>query len=265
MTANDHSKTLLVIPCYRESGRLRPFLTDLCNACAPLQDMSILVVDDGSGAEELQKMQALVGEFRAQYHFVHDVLSLTQNLGKGGTVYAGWEQAGEDITWLMFADADGSVPAYEIARIIELARTSGDDSCAWFASRITMLGKNVQRDWHRDVMGQVFHWAVNLLLNLRAHDTQCGCKLIPRACFQRVRAMLKLTGFTFDLDLLAALQANGCTITEVPVDWHEVPGGKIKLLRDPWRMLKDVFRIRQRIKAGDYQTSSAIRQTSSVK
>ena len=251
------SQTLLVIPCYRESGRLRPFLADLCETLRTLGGVSILVVDDGSGPEELRKLQALVQEFRAQHPFVCEVLSLSQNMGKGGTVYAGWEQAGKEVTWLMFADADGSVPAREVARIVTLARTSTEPPRAWFASRVTMLGKDVQRDWHRDVMGQVFHWVVNFLLNLRAHDTQCGCKLVPRSCFQQVRPVLQLTGFTFDLDLLAALQANACEITEVPVDWHEVPGGKIKLLRDPWRMLKDVFRIRQRIKAGEYQPASA--------
>lgn len=246
------ARTCLVIPCYRESGRLRPFLADLCVAFADLADISILVVDDGSGEEEQERLRALVDEFRAQHSFVREVLALPQNIGKGGTVYAGWEHA-QDAEWLLFADADGSVPAREVVRLIQLARESSGAHRAWFASRITMLGRNVQRKWHRDIMGQVFHWIVNSLLNLRAHDTQCGCKLVPRATFMRLRPSLHLTGFAFDLDLLMALQAHGCEVIEVPVDWHEVSGGKISLLRDPWVMLRDALTIRSRLKAGLYE------------
>jgi dolichyl-phosphate beta-glucosyltransferase len=105
-------------------------------------------------------------------------------------------------------------------------------------------------------MGQVFHWVVNLLLGLRAHDTQCGCKLVPRHAFEEAKPSLSLTGFAFDLDLLVGLRAHGCEIVEVPVDWHEVPGGKIRLMRDSWRMLRDVIRIRQRVKAEAYRPAT---------
>lgn len=253
MAASDpHAQVCFVIPCFRESKRLRPFLTELCEACDPLGGITLIVVDDGSGEEEERQLRALVEEFRPRYPWVREVLALPENVGKGGTVYAGWEEAGE-AEWLMFADADGSVPAREVVQLIHRARESGDGPHAWFASRVVMLGKKVERMLHRDIMGQVFHWLVNLLLGLRAHDTQCGCKLIPRSTFTRIRPLLSLQGFAFDLDLLMALRSHGCEIVEVPVDWREIPGGKIRLLRDSWRMLRDVLLIRDRLKQGAYQ------------
>ncbi len=33
---------------------------------------------------------------------------------------------------------------------------------------------------------------------------------------------------------------------EVPIDWHETPGGKLNLASEPWRMLRDVLRVRAR-------------------
>jgi dolichyl-phosphate beta-glucosyltransferase len=32
-------------------------------------------------------------------------------------------------------------------------------------------------------------------------------------------------------------------VREVPINWHEVGGGKVHLLRDSWRMFRDVLKI----------------------
>ena len=240
---------LLVIPCFRESGRLGTFLEPLCREVERVRGVSVLVVDDGSGTEEESRTRTLVDEIRARHAHVKPMLALPENLGKGGTVYAGWcQHVGE--RWLMFVDADGSVPASEVARIITLARAEDHVMRAYFASRVRMLGRKVERVWHRDVMGHIFHGLVNLMLGLHAHDTQCGCKLVPAAAFEKARDSLTLTGFAFDLDLLLALQESGCEVVEVPVDWHEVPGGKIHLLRDSARMLGDVMAIRRARRSG---------------
>lgn len=242
----------LVIPCFRESGRLGPFLAALCSEFEGVEGVRVRVVDDGSGEDEKAKTAALVEQCRATHPFVNEMLPLAENVGKGGAVYAGWA-AHEGQEWLMFVDADGSISAAEVARMIRLSRTEGIATRGYFASRITMLGRTVQRVVHRDIMGQVFHWIVNALLALGAHDTQCGCKLIPRAEFERARPALSLTGYAFDLELLLALKGAGCDVVEVPVDWHETPGGKIRLIRDSLRMLKDVFRLRRLQAEGLYR------------
>lgn len=245
---NDSSPTsvLVVIPCFRESWRVQPFLWALCktlDAQSAFQ-ASILLVDDGSGDEEAERLRAVVEDYRSRYpQLVREMLALPENVGKGGTVYAGW-QAHRGEHWLLFVDADGSIPAREVLRLVFFAHAAGQESTSYFASRVVMLGRRVERMWYRDIMGQVFHWVVNSILGLAAHDTQCGCKMVPRACFEKARPHLSLHGFAFDLDLLLELQHQGCEIVEVPVDWHEEPGGKIRLLRDPWRMLKDAWALR---------------------
>lgn len=253
MTLTADTAVHLIIPCFRESRRVRPFLTDLCREFSQVAGVSILVVDDGSGEEETARMRTLVEEFRPANPMLRELLALPQNVGKGGAVYAGWE-AHRSEPWLMFVDADGSVPATEVARLIQQLRADPVTGRAYFASRVTMLGRRVERMWHRDVMGQIFHWVVNFLLGLPAHDTQCGCKLVPRAAFERARPGLSLHGFAFDLDLLLGLQDAGCEVIEVPVDWHEEPGGTIRLVSDSWKMLKDVWRLRRRRRAVQTQS-----------
>ena len=85
---------------------------------------------------------------------------------------------------------------------------------------------------------------VSELLDIPVYDSQCGLKLVPRACFEAIEARLKITGFAFDVELLTTLLDSGCAVVEVPISWHETPGGKVRLLRDSFLMARDVLKIK---------------------
>jgi glycosyltransferase involved in cell wall biosynthesis len=215
------AKILLVIPCYNESGRLGPFLSELCAAAELLGKISILVVEDGSDPEEQKRLSALVHATRQKYPFVREPLLLSSNLGKGGAVYAGW-QAHQSEEWLGFVDADGACSAPEtmrLARLLIAGQTSVD---AIFASRIQMLGHRIQRHLHRHIIGRIYATIVSILLDIPVHDSQCGLKFIRRSAHARVSPTLEVKDFGFDIELMAALTDSGAVIEEVPIDWHEV-------------------------------------------
>jgi len=241
-------KTHLVIPCFRESARLPRFLAELCAAMSALGGVMIQVVDDGSGPAESMATSDAIEALRPLHPCLLPMLALGENLGKGGAVYAGWSQAGKETQWLAFVDADGSVSAGEVARVLGLARSLPADSQALpalFASRVKMLGRSVDRQFKRHLLGRVFATLVSELLDIPVYDSQCGLKLVPREAFQSVHPQLKVNGFAFDVDLLVALIDQGTPVIEVPIDWHEEPGGKVHLLRDSWRMACDVWKIKQ--------------------
>lgn len=233
----------LVVPCFHESGRIMKFLPDLCRELDAAGDCRVLVVDDGSAADEQQRTKDLVEGLKQRHPCLESPLLLARNLGKGGAVYAGWG-ANRDAEWLGFVDADGSVPAAEVARLLRMARERGTIGGAIFASRVMMLGRKVQRHLHRHLLGRVYATLVSELLRVPVYDSQCGFKLVPNSVFQAIAPLLSTGGFAFDVELLVALLDSGCKVREEPIDWHEVPGGKIKLLRDSWRMFRDVLRIR---------------------
>jgi dolichyl-phosphate beta-glucosyltransferase len=52
--------------------------------------------------------------------------------------------------------------------------------------------------------------------------------------------------FAFDVELALLLLKAGFAIREVPIDWAEVPGSKVRLVRDSIRMFSGVVRITQR-------------------
>lgn len=233
----------LVVPCFRESGRIGVFLPELCEAMTSLGGVRIQVVEDGSGPEEAAAMKAVVEGLRSSFPCLLPLKVLTENLGKGGAVYAGWADHG-GAPWLGFVDADGSCSAREVERLVRLLPSSGSPPCALFASRVKMLGRRVERLLKRHLLGRIYATLVSEMLDIPVYDSQCGLKLVPRPAFEKIAPGLQVKGFAFDVELMTALLDAGCEVVEVPVDWHETPGGKVRLLRDSWRMALDVWRIR---------------------
>jgi dolichyl-phosphate beta-glucosyltransferase len=238
--------TLLVIPCFHEASRLPRFLPALCSSMESLGGVAIRVVEDGSAPGEARATRAVVDSLRPRFPFLLPLLALPRNLCKGGAVYAGWADAPPAADWLAFVDADGSCSASETARLISLARSRSPDAPppALFASRMKMLGRSVHRQFKRHLLGRIYATLVSELLGIPVYDSQCGLKIIPAAAYQRIASRLVIHGFAFDVDLMTNLLDSGTPVLEIPIDWHEEPGGKVRLLRDSWFMARDVLRIR---------------------
>jgi len=252
----------LVVPCYHESERIAPFVADLARTFSDAEGVRVLLVEDGSGtAEQARFMQAVQPVIAGRALFAQPLL-LSENLGKGGAVYAGWAQHGGQ-EWLAFVDADGSCSAGETRRVLELARSTLPDatgdlpSVAFFASRVKMLGRTVTRHLHRHLIGRVYATLVSELLHIPVYDSQCGLKVVPRAAWQVLQPVLQQRGFAFDAELLAALLDGGVRVLEVPVDWHETRGGKVRLWRDSWRMFRDILAIRHVRASAGWQAAVA--------
>jgi glycosyltransferase involved in cell wall biosynthesis len=247
----------LVIPCYFESGRIQAFLGELCRATAG-EGVSIMVVDDGSGAEEQEKMRAVVDTYREHHPHLRPAMMLPVNIGKGGAVHAGWRaHHGEE--WLGFVDADGACSATETMRLIGLAKNSAGNERALFASRNHILGHRIERHWYRDVIGRAHSIIVSLVLGIHVHDSQCGLKLLPRRAYESIAPLLEVNDFGFDIELLAALVDSGFPVEEIPIDWHEVSGGKLRLVRDAWKMLIDILKVQQRRKSPSWLEHTGVR------
>ena len=242
------SRTLLVIPNFRDSARLAPFLGDLI-ATLP-GHFSILISDDGSGGEEANRINGLLEQARksvtAHGPEVLDPLLHHPNSGKGGAVIRGWRLA-EGYSLLAFADADGAVSAAELLRAEQFMRSGVSAVDALFGSRVKMLGRRIHRTLTRHLLGRVFATLVSTVADIPAYDTQCGLKILKADAFEKIIPHAECAGFAFDVELLLLLRKKGLTIVEFPVDWRDVSGSKVSLLRDSLWMALEVFRIRRRV------------------
>lgn len=241
-------KCCLVIPSFRDVDRLRVFLPRLVDALSGDNEIRLLVVDDGSGPDVAAATRSLI-EMMASVHPI-GFLPLPENLGKGGAVYAGWDTAGS-VDWLGFLDADGATPAGEVRRMIrriDAIESAGEKLDGLIASRVKMLGRRVERSVKRHFVGRSFATLAALMTGVSIYDSQCGCKFFRRACYQAVKSDLTENRFGFDMDLLYHLLAHRFRLEEFPVDWADIPGSKVSLLKDSWLMFQTLVRIRRAAK-----------------
>jgi dolichyl-phosphate beta-glucosyltransferase len=144
----------------------------------------------------------------------------------------------------LFMDADGSTSLSEVTRLMAALDQGADIS---FGSRALESAEvTIDARWYRRYPGRIFNWCVNNILSLGFADTQCGFKLFTANAADQVFGKQESLQFGFDLELLYVGQRLGLKLTEVPVNWRNVPGSKVRVIRDGLRMLQDAFSIRAR-------------------
>ena len=231
----------LIIPTLDEGDRLPPFLAALDRSLASIPGgVELLVVDDGSAPGHRAACEAAT---RAMKNLAGRVISLDRHRGKGAAVRAGLLEAAG--AWIGWVDADGAVPAREVARV--LGMLDDDPADILLAARVRMLGRDVQRDPMRHVLGRAFAgWATGLL-SLPVYDSQCGLKLLRRGTMRGLVEACREEGYLFDLELLVRGHRAGLNLREVPVDWADIPGNKVRPIRDGIRMAAGVLRLKRRL------------------
>ena len=241
MPARPH-EILLVTPVWNDSARLAGFGTALATALAdsPLP-IYWIIADDGSAARDHAPLRELRDAFGEIFPRVHLHLA-AQHHGKGAVVREAWALR-PDAAWLAFVDADGSVTPAEMLRLIHAAVDS-EISVLGIRKR-TATTEFIESPW-RGIFHRGFLLATRVILGLHCADPQCGAKIFRGSHYRRIASSLLENGLAFDSELLCALKCDGSTWSEIPVNWLEKPGGKVRPLRDAWGMFKALLRIRQR-------------------
>jgi dolichyl-phosphate beta-glucosyltransferase len=151
---------------------------------------------------------------------------------------------------VIYADADGATPFSEIERLITAIKEGADIAIG--SRALKTKDTSINTVWYRKVMGRVFNGIVNLVVLPGVSDTQCGFKLFTREAAFKVVNLQKEERFSFDVELLYLARKFGYQIKEVAVNWHNVPGSKVRLVNDSAKMFVDIFRIKCRSALGSY-------------
>lgn len=230
----------VVIPAFNEARRLPPYLAEIAAYFDGRNEpYEVLVADDGSTDGTSQAVAAIVHAHPSVHVLRHE-----RNEGKGAAVRRGMLAARG--RYRLFTDADGATPILELKRL-EAALTAGADIAIGSRGLADPSVSVVARP-HRVMAGRVFSWAVRRLGLPGVTDSQCGFKAFTAPVAADLFARLRTSGFGFDVELLLLAQAAGYRVTEVPVNWTDQPGSKVRVLGNGPGMLRQIAAARLRMR-----------------
>jgi dolichyl-phosphate beta-glucosyltransferase len=244
----------IIIPAYNEAqclpGNLPEVFAFLRRQSYPAE---VIVVDDGSEDRTASIVESLQPD--------HSNLRLIRNphSGKAYTVRTGVQAARGEIVFQ--CDADLSMPIADLPKLLEPVQEGYDVA---IASR----WRRYHFPWYRWLMSATYHGLVSLLAVRGIKDTQCGFKCYRSEAAQQLFDLsllyrepgnaLKGPAVTgFDVELLYLAQRLGYRIKEVPVEWYYFEATSVRPIRDSWRNLRDLIRIRLNDRQGQYRYASA--------
>ncbi len=235
-----------MIPAYNEERRLPRTLPQAVEhlRAAPWT-WEIRVVDDGSSDDTCAYVESVAaGEPRV-------ILQREPHRGKGGAVRAGMLASNADYRFL--CDADFSMPVAEVFRFLPPYLSSYDIA---IGTREGPGAHRVGEPQGRHLMGRVFNGVIQATLLPGLADSQCGFKCFSAAAAQALFPHQTIDGFAFDVEVLFLARTLGMHVVEVPITWFYDDVSSVKPVRDTYRMLKEVLRIRFNHLAGRYAAGS---------
>jgi dolichyl-phosphate beta-glucosyltransferase len=232
---------LLIVPAYNESQRLKleDFLTLPAGVC-------LLFADDGSSDQTPQ----LIARLTQQNHFCYSYRS-EKNVGKAQIIYQAMAHANkigltDKFDWVGYWDADLATPFFEVTNMLFNADLSSVKYDAVWGARIYRLGADIKRCPMRHYLGRGFATVTSLALNLKAYDTQCGAKIFRKDCAKLIFDRPFMSRWIFDIELYLRADKINMKILEYPLtQWHDIPGSKLKVWKEIFRVAYDILRIRK--------------------
>jgi dolichyl-phosphate beta-glucosyltransferase len=241
----------VVIPAHNEARRLPALLAGIAErfASPDLPPTHFDVVDDGSdprqGTAVAEAVAAADGRLSsASARCSIGLIRSPRNRGKGHAIRLGWSQAAATAQWLGFVDADGSISAAELARLVVMLEESAPFDIL-VGSRVALAGRRIVRRWHRHAQGRVFAAIVERVFRLGVYDSQCGVKFVRGAALRPLLPLLREEAWMLDVEVLALLRQRGARLREEPIDWVDAGESQVVPVLDPLRMLASVWRIRR--------------------
>ena len=216
----------LVFPAYNEAkGIGRAVESALVELRKVAPSFEIIIAEDGSsdGTDaEAHRLAAVYPEVRH--------LHSAERLGRGKALNKAFKESRGSI--LVYMDVDLASDITQLGTLIDSIRGGAD-----VATGSRMLpGSRVKRSFRRKFASWWYNALIRLLFRTPVHDHQCGFKAFKKASLIGYLDEVEDTHWFWDTEVLIRAAKRGLCIVEIPVEWFEGPGTKVKILRDSYRM-----------------------------
>lgn len=169
------------------------------------------------------------------------------NRGKGAAVRNGILHASGDI--IIFTDCDLSYGLDVVHRIVDVFDSNPDTD-------IIIGSRNKSADGYagytviRKLMSKIYIKMLTVFAGLHYSDSQSGIKGFRREAAQQIFKLCEIDRFAFDMEVLMIADKLGFKINELDVKIieHSNASSKVKIIKDTIRMMRDVRRIRNKLK-----------------
>jgi glycosyltransferase involved in cell wall biosynthesis len=232
----------IVIPAHNEEMRLPRALRQVF-AFLDQQSYSaeVIVVENGSSDHTFE----LAREFAAQHSNL--IVIREEQAGKGNALRRGVLEAHGEYRFI--CDADLSMPIEEVQKFLPPVLTGFD---IIIGSREAPGAVRYNEPPYRHLGGRAINFLIRLLILPGLNDTQCGFKCFRAEAAEKLFRQQKLTGWSFDIELLYLARRKRMSIKEIPVQWYFDADSKVRAVRDALRMISDIFRIHINALRGRY-------------
>ncbi|MBR5124373.1 MAG: glycosyltransferase [Clostridia bacterium] len=234
-----NKKISLCIPMYNESSIIADTAKTLHEyMSANFENYEILFSNDGSkdGCDKIVEDMQLPNI---------RVVGYPVNQGKGCAVRTALLAAEGDI--VMFTDAD-------LAYGCDVIKQVYNEFAAHPNADMVIGSRNLNKDGYegytfiRKLASKTYIKVLCLAGGFKLSDSQCGCKAFTRETVQAIFPRCEVNGFAFDFEAILWATKMKKIIVETPVKIINHRESKVNVIKDTFKMLRDLRKMKKRIK-----------------
>ncbi len=233
-------KITLLIPMYNEAKTVGKTLHEVSSYMKETfsSDYEILFVNDGSrdGCERI------VSEYPDS---AVRLVSYGENRGKGHAIRTGVKEARGEV--ILFTDCDLAYGTGVIKEFYDVLAAEGGPDVA-VGSRALHPEGYAGYTRLRRLVSRAYLLFLKVAGGLRLSDSQCGCKGFRAGVAKTIFSYAEVDRFAFDFEAILLGQRLGASFAEIPVKVERHGESKVRLIKDTLRMLRDLAKMKKRIK-----------------
>jgi len=224
----------IIIPAYNEENRIKITLFSI-EKYFHNKNFEIIVINDGSSDNTLELLNTLKDKLPNL-----ELITYKKNRGKGYAVKKGIENAQGQ--YILFLDADNSTPIEEFEKLMTEIKKGFDIAIG--SRYLEDSDIKIKQSILRILIGRLGNLLIQSLLIKGIKDTQCGFKLFKNLVAKQIFAKQTIDGWGFDMEILAIAQILKYKIKEIPISWLNSTDSRVRPIRDAWRTLNELIKIK---------------------
>lgn len=233
----------IIIPVYNEQRCVGNTLDKILDYFRNKEySIEIICVNDGSNDNTLNIIEEYKETNLKNLNKIDlKIINNKNNFGKGYSVRTGG--LASNGKYVLFTDADLSTPIEEFDKFLRII----EDGYNIVIGSRDLPDSNIIQRQHiiRESMGKFFNLLVRIIMNFKYRDTQCGFKLFGRKSVNNIFPKLNINDFSFDVEILYLAEKLRLKVREVPITWNNSKDSKVRIIRDSFRMLLSLIKIKR--------------------